>query len=157
MDHETGEALERSGNANSRANFDQDAFCSVDVDLQLASLVDGRVQQSKQTLKVEVSSPLQQHHSMYSHLMRDVRSSVTDVATHLAHDTNVFIAVQERVLLLLSARFAAVCGTVGFERGIRQYHDESLSVLVRRSNWHMLLGDESRKFGGRKGLSSWRG
>lgn len=33
LDHETGEALERSWNTNGRAHFDQDTFGGVDVDL----------------------------------------------------------------------------------------------------------------------------
>ena len=57
LDHETGKSLECSGNADCWANFDQHALCGVYIDLQLASLIDGGVEESKQALNVEVSSP----------------------------------------------------------------------------------------------------
>jgi len=51
LDHETSEAFEGTWNSDSRANFDEDAFGGVDVDLQLAGLVDRRVEEGKETLK----------------------------------------------------------------------------------------------------------
>ena len=65
LNHKTGESLECPGNADSWADLDQDAFGGVDIDLQLAGFVDGRVEQSKQTLHVEVSSPLPRSASMW--------------------------------------------------------------------------------------------
>lgn len=50
LDHETCEALECTWNTNGRADFDQDTFGGVNVDLQLASFVDRRVEEGKQTL-----------------------------------------------------------------------------------------------------------
>lgn len=44
LDHETGESLECTWDAHRGADFDEDALCSVDVDLKLASLVDGRIE-----------------------------------------------------------------------------------------------------------------
>lgn len=58
LHHETGEALERSGNADRRADLDQYTLCGVDEDLQFPGLVDGGVKQSEKTLYVEVSSSL---------------------------------------------------------------------------------------------------
>lgn len=43
LHHQTGESLEGSGNTDSGADFDEDALGGVYVDLQLASLVDGRI------------------------------------------------------------------------------------------------------------------
>ena len=57
LNHETGESLECSRNPDGRADFDQDASRGVDVDLKLAGLVDGGVEQCKQALDIEVSSP----------------------------------------------------------------------------------------------------
>lgn len=54
LDHQTSEALECSRNADRRADFDEDPFGGVDVNLQSAGLVDGRVEESKQTLETEV-------------------------------------------------------------------------------------------------------
>jgi hypothetical protein len=51
LDHETGEAFESSRNAHSGADFDEDAFGRVDVDLEFAGFVDGRVEESEQTLR----------------------------------------------------------------------------------------------------------
>jgi hypothetical protein len=50
LNHQAGESLERTWYANRRTNFDQDALGSMDVNLQLPGLVDGRVEQSEQTL-----------------------------------------------------------------------------------------------------------
>lgn len=50
LDHETGEALEGARNADGRVDLDQDPFGGMDVDLEFASLVDGRVEESEETL-----------------------------------------------------------------------------------------------------------
>jgi hypothetical protein len=55
LHHQSSEALERSRNPNRRAHFDQHVLLRVDVDLQLAGLVDGRVKQGEQTLKRPVA------------------------------------------------------------------------------------------------------
>ena len=52
LDHQAGESLERARDADRRADFDQNALGGVDVDLQLSGLVDGRVEQSEQTLSM---------------------------------------------------------------------------------------------------------
>lgn len=50
LHHQTGKALEGSGDADGGRDLDQDALGGVDVDLQLASLVDGRVEQGEKAL-----------------------------------------------------------------------------------------------------------
>lgn len=50
LHHETGKALEGSGNTDGGRNLDQNSLGCVNVDLQLTSLVDGRVEQRKQAL-----------------------------------------------------------------------------------------------------------
>ena len=50
LDHETSEALEGTRDSDGGRNLDEDALGGVDVDLQLAGLVDGRVEQSQETL-----------------------------------------------------------------------------------------------------------
>lgn len=50
LNHQTGEPFEGTRNADRWVNFDQDAFRSVDVDLQLASFIDRRVEKSEKTL-----------------------------------------------------------------------------------------------------------
>jgi hypothetical protein len=50
LDHETSESLECSWDADGWADFDENALGRVDVDLKLASLVDRRVEEGKETL-----------------------------------------------------------------------------------------------------------
>lgn len=50
MDHETSESFERTGNSDTRADFNEDSFGGVDVNLQLSGFVDRRIEQSKETL-----------------------------------------------------------------------------------------------------------
>jgi len=45
LDHQAGETLEGAGDADGGGDFDEDVFGSVDVDLELAGFVDGRVEQ----------------------------------------------------------------------------------------------------------------
>lgn len=76
--------------------------------------------------------------------MGDVGSGFTDVPAHLAHDTNMLIAVQQRVFFFLATGLAAAVDCpVGFETGIRQDYNQSLRVLVARCNGHVLLGNKS--------------
>ena len=44
LNHETSKALERSGYADGRADFDENSFGGVYIDLKLASFVDGGVE-----------------------------------------------------------------------------------------------------------------
>lgn len=55
LDHETGETLERSWDADGGRDLDQDTFGGMNIDLQLASLVEGRVKQREKTLALWVS------------------------------------------------------------------------------------------------------
>jgi hypothetical protein len=52
LDHQTGEALKCTGNADGRADFDQDTLCCVDVDLEFAGLVERRVEEGEETLRM---------------------------------------------------------------------------------------------------------
>jgi hypothetical protein len=91
-----------------------------------------------------------------SNLMSDIRSCVTDVAIHFAHDTDVLVTVQQRVFLLaLTARSVATeAGLVGLETGVREDDDQSLGVFVGGWYWDMLFGDELWECWGRERLSS---
>ena len=50
LNHETGEALEGTRYPDGGRDLDEYAFGCVDVDLQLASLVDRRIQQGQEAL-----------------------------------------------------------------------------------------------------------
>lgn len=52
MDHEAGESLECSWDADGWADLNKDTLGSVDVDLELAGLVDRRVEEGKETLPI---------------------------------------------------------------------------------------------------------
>lgn len=77
--------------------------------------------------------------------MGDVRTRIADVAIHLPHHTDMLIAVEQRVLILLLP-IAPDCmrGLVGLEAGIRQDDDETLGVLVTARDGDHLLGDQLR-------------
>lgn len=80
--------------------------------------------------------------------MGNIGAGVANIPVHLAHDANVLVAVEKRVLVLSldsSAADAAMRRLVGFEAGIRKNDDESLGVLVGRRNRHVLLGHELRQ------------
>lgn len=62
--------------------------------------------------------------------MRDIRTGIADIAVHLAHDANVFIAVEKRILVIFHAITAAVGRLVGLKAGVGQHDDKSLSVLI---------------------------
>lgn len=76
LDHQASKALEGSRYAHSWADLDENALGSVNVDLEFAGFVDGRVEESEEAL------------------MRDIWTSFTDIATHFPHDSDVFITVQ---------------------------------------------------------------
>lgn len=48
--HQTRKSLESTWNANSGADFDEDSFSGVNIDLETANLVDRRIQECKKTL-----------------------------------------------------------------------------------------------------------
>ena len=50
LDHKTCESLEGSWDTNGWTNFDEDAICGMDVDLQFTGLVNGRVEESEEAL-----------------------------------------------------------------------------------------------------------
>jgi len=72
----------------------------------------------------------------------DVRARVGNVAIHLAHDADVLVAVEQRVLVVLHAIAAAVRGLVGLETGIGEDDDQALGILVVGCDGYVLLGDE---------------
>lgn len=100
---------------------------------------------------------------MRANLVGDVRPGLADVAVHLAHDADVLVGVQQRVLLLAAVRgtsgssaaaAAAVRGAVGLEAGVGEDDDEALAVLVLGGDGDVLLCDELGQFGRRAGLGS---
>jgi hypothetical protein len=50
LDHKTGESLEGTWDANCWTNFDENTFGGMNVDLQLASFIDRRVEKGKEAL-----------------------------------------------------------------------------------------------------------
>lgn len=67
--------------------------------MQLSSLVDGRIQQREKTLK-ELAPLFLRAMLWVTNLVSNVRTGVADIAVHFPHNTNMLIAIQERILLL---------------------------------------------------------
>lgn len=91
--------------------------------------------------------------------MGDVGAGITNVPVHLSHDTNVLVAVEQRVLILAvhpGATGATVGGLVRLKTGIGQHHDKPLGVLVGGGNGRVLLCNQLRERGRRKRLRSYR-
>lgn len=84
--------------------------------------------------------------------MGDIGSGITDIPIHLAHDTDVLVAVEQRVLVLAVhaiAAGAAVRRLVRLQTGIGQDDDETLGVFVggwdRRVLFRDQLGERRRR------------
>ena len=84
--------------------------------------------------------------------MGDVRAGLADVAAHLAHDSDVVIAVQQVELVLAAARTTAhtVRGLVRLKGGGTQHDDQALGVLVAAGDGLVLLGHELGQVGRRQ-------
>jgi hypothetical protein len=50
LDHEARESLEGTRNSDGRADFDEDSFGSMDVDLKFSGFVDRGIEESEKTL-----------------------------------------------------------------------------------------------------------
>lgn len=55
LHHQPSEAFECTWDAHGGADTDEDVTCSLDVDLELARLVDGRIEEGEQALLRHVS------------------------------------------------------------------------------------------------------
>lgn len=84
LTHETRETLERSRYPDAGVNLDENALGSVNVHLKKASLVQGRVEQRKETL------------------VSNIRTRVGNVTAGLGQDTLVVVTVQKSVLRVLA-------------------------------------------------------
>ena len=168
LHHQAGEPLERPGDSDRRRHFDQHALGRLYVDLKLPCLVDGRVEKREQALSkagrsqhvecklVPGQGAAAAERDKEPDLVSDVGSSITDITVHLAHDTNVLVAVEQRVLLVSDGAHPA-CGVrslVRLEAGIGEDYDEPLRVLVVRSNGNVLLCHQLGEGGRRQRLGS---
>jgi hypothetical protein len=52
LDHETSESLEGTWDSDGWADFDENPLGGVDVDLKFACLIDRRVEEGKETLRI---------------------------------------------------------------------------------------------------------
>ena len=91
-----------------------------------------------------------------TYLMCNVRTSFADISICPAHDTDMFIAVQEGILFVTAETVAAsVRGSIRFEARIREDDDQTLGLHVSRGYGDMLLGNKLREFRRRARLCSW--
>lgn len=70
--------------------------------------------------------------------MRNVRSCFTYIPTHLPHDPNMFVTVQQRVFILFPA-LSAAGDFYSLETGVAQHDYQPWRVFVRRRNGIALL------------------
>lgn len=88
-----------------------------------------------------------------THLVCNVGSRITDVAVHLAHNSDMLVAVQKGILLLAlhshTVSTASMGSLVGLETGIGEDNDKPWAILIAVSNWNMLLCDKLGE-GGRR-------
>lgn len=99
--------------------------------------------------------------------MRNIRPRLTDIPIHLPHHADMLVTVEQRVLVLATARTGTATGAtasrpapgmrraIRLEAGVGQHDDEALGVLVVRSDGDVLLRDELGELGRRAGLGSW--
>lgn len=140
MHHQSGEALECTRYAHSRADFDEHAFRGRDVDLKFASFVHWRIKEGEEALMSSRQQPRIPHEESsrqahnnpnccarrYQHemkfdillqestyLMRDIRTSITNISVHLPHYPNVFITIQQRVLFVSTRHTRSARGAMG--------------------------------------------
>lgn len=103
LHHQAGKTLESARNPDGRIDFDEDALGGMDVNLQFTRLVDRRVEQGQQAL------------------VRYIWASIANVAVHLAHYTDVLIAVEKRVLCSIFAILGigtAMCSAISLQTRI---------------------------------------
>ena len=77
----------------------------MDVNLEQAGLVDGRVEEGKQALHLSVSFHVCATVEA-THLVSNIRTSVADIPIHLSHHTNMLIAVEQRVFFFATVATA---------------------------------------------------
>lgn len=84
--------------------------------------------------------------------MCNVRPRLADVPVHFAHDANMLVAVQKRILLLaLDTHVASACvgGLIRLEAGVGQDNNQPPCVPIVGGDWDVLLRNELRKLGRR--------
>lgn len=103
--HESSETLESPWDTNARVHLDKNTPRSVDVHLQLPTLVQRRIQQRKQALhginpSISSSPPRLISRKVWAHLVRDIWPRVRNVPPHLGQHSLVVVAVEQAVLVL---------------------------------------------------------
>ena len=84
--------------------------------------------------------------------MSDIRTGLANVAVHLAHDTNMLVTVQQRVLLVATGTAASAGSPVGLQAGIGENDNQTLGVLVLGRDGNVLLSHQLRQLGRGAGL-----
>lgn len=85
--------------------------------------------------------------------MGDIRTGLANVAVHLAHDTNMLVTVQQRILLIATRTAASAVGSpVSLQAGIGENDNQTLGVLVLGRDGNVLLSHKLGQLGRRAGL-----
>jgi len=122
LDHETCESFEGSRDAHGWVDFDQDAFSGMNEDLKFAGFVDWRVKEGEEALWSSLE--MDEYVTGQPYLMSNVRPCFTDVSSHLPHNADMLVTIQQRVLLLSSRPSnRSVCGSKRFQTCIGKNND----------------------------------
>jgi hypothetical protein len=121
----------------------------VDENLKATGLVDGGVEEGEETLEKVLKKGIivvkKRSSVLSAYLVGNIRTSLADITIHLAHDTNVFVAVQQRILLIL--RPSTARGPVGLQAGIGENDNQALSIPIVRGDGNSLLRNQLRQLG----------
>lgn len=93
LHHQACKSFESSRYPDSWADFDEDTFSCMYKDLELSSFVDRRVKERKEALHRQISICCVEG-LIEKDLVCYIRPSFANVSAHLAHDANMFVAVQ---------------------------------------------------------------
>jgi hypothetical protein len=82
-----------------------------------------------------------------SNLVSDIWSGIADIAIHLPHDANMFVRIEETILLLSLSTWsiATETGLVGLETGIGEDNDQALRVFIGGRDRNVLLSRQLRE------------
>lgn len=122
----------------------------MDVDLQLSSFVDRRVEQCEEALQnrsggCKLSATLSGAGFERPNLVRYVGTCVADVSVHLPHNTDMLVAVQKRELFVSDHAVAtSMRSFVRLETRVGKHDDHSLGILVGCRYRNVLLCHELR-------------
>ena len=97
LTHQSAESLKGTRDSYMRVDLNKDTLCSVDVDLQQTRFVKRRIQEGQQALGANLECRNDTSYFDSTHLMGNVRTSISNISTSLCEDALVIVTVEESV------------------------------------------------------------